>query len=130
MTTPYDIEIHSPVAMDTGDGSGLRHLTWKEWAGKLEETNRELRFWATLVQDLDRSPHGRHIGDAEVQDPSGISRGNPLLPEGQILGFTMSGTSRAYVIPGRLDKHKPDPAVWIRDVSDIYVPGTIPGAIP
>lgn len=44
-----------------------------------------------LLNDLDRSTAGRHLGDVESQDPSGVSQGNPFLTPGQRLGTDLSG---------------------------------------
>lgn len=50
-----------------------------------------------LLNDLDRSPHGRHKGDVESQDPSGVSQGNPLLPPGTHIGYSLYGNRRIVV---------------------------------
>lgn len=50
-----------------------------------------------LLGELDRSERGRHVGDAEMQDPSGTSQGNPLLEEGQHIGYHISG--KRIVVP-------------------------------
>ena len=64
---------------------------------------------ARILSDLNRSPAGRHQGDAEYQDPSGVSQGNPLLPVGTHIGFTMTGLH--IVVPPRERMH--DPEAWV-----------------
>jgi hypothetical protein len=61
----------------------------------------------SLLSDLDRSSAGRHKGDAEFQDPSGYSQGNPLLVPGMHVGHTISG--QRIVVP----ENPADPAAWI-----------------
>jgi hypothetical protein len=62
---------------------------------------------ASLLSDLDRSPSGRHRGDAEYQNPSGFSQGNPLLPPGTHIGHTIGGLR--IVVPDRPS----DPDAWV-----------------
>jgi hypothetical protein len=62
-----------------------------------------------LLQDLDRSEHGRHQGDVESQSPTGFSRGNPLLSEGDHIGHTIGGLR--IVVPSN-DKLG-DPDAWV-----------------
>jgi len=87
----------------------------REWVetplGADDEWNR-LRLFARLVSDLDRSPNGRHEGDAEVQDPTGVSQGNPHIREGVVFGYTMGG--RPIRMPPR--ELRDDPEAWIGTV--------------
>lgn len=69
-----------------------------------------LQAFATIASDLDRSAVGRHEGDAESQDPTGRSQGNPIWPVGTHIGYTLDGDH--IVIPAREQRH--DPAAWIR----------------
>lgn len=66
----------------------------------------------TLLQDLDRSPHGRHRGDLEFQDPTGFSQGNPCLSAGTHIGFTIGG--QRIVVPE--DDKLGDPHAWVEAV--------------
>lgn len=68
-----------------------------------------LSAFASLVADLDRNDNGRHEGDVDSGDPSGVSQGNPFLPTGTLIGHTMDG--RAIVVPSRSRRH--DPAAWV-----------------
>lgn len=69
--------------------------------------NRRACAAANLLSDLDRSAAGRHQGDAESQDPTGYSQGNPLLAPGTHVGFTMYG--QRIIVP----ETPGDPAAWI-----------------
>ena len=64
-----------------------------------------------LLGELDRSAHGRHEGDAESQDPTGISQGNQLLPAGTHIGHHISG--RRIVVPPW--RQLTDPDAWIEE---------------
>lgn len=79
-----------------------RRMKWRE----LYEAERAARIdsdrWKAMVLDLDRSPAGRHEGDSENQDPSGVSRGNPRFVAGDVIGWDISG--RAYVFPPRAER--------------------------
>lgn len=80
------------------------------------DTHRERAQAAqTLLSDLDRSPSGRHRGDSEYQDPSGVSQGNPLLAPGTHIGYTMDGAH--IVVPDRIEPRGPDlgdAKLWIQ----------------
>lgn len=69
---------------------------------------QRLRAFAVLVSDLDRNAHGRHEGDVDSGDPTGVSQGNPSLPTGALIGHTLDG--RAIVVPPR--SRRSDPAAW------------------
>lgn len=69
-----------------------------------------LRAFRRLVSDLDRNSNGRHEGDADSGDPTGISQGNPSLPTGALIGHTLNGDW--IVVPPRGDRHDPD--AWVR----------------
>ena len=60
-----------------------------------------------ILADLDRSPAGRHKGDVEYQDATGISQGNPLLPPGTHIGHTTGG--HRIVVP----EHPADVDAWV-----------------
>ena len=72
---------------------------------------------ATLLSDLDRSDVGRHKGDVESQDPSGISQGTPHLSEGQRIGTTLSGAPIYYPYFDRADLGDVDN--WIIGDADV-----------
>lgn len=83
------------------------------WHCIREDHFRKLKAAATFLSDLDRSEAGRHKGDTESQDPSGISRGNPFLTEGQRIGTTLSGTPIYYPYFERADLS--DVSLWNGD---------------
>jgi hypothetical protein len=90
------------VEADSGEAfSGMivngNRLSWRELVAHEREEKYRLQAAARLLSDLDRSPHGRHEGDAEGQDPTGESQGNPCLTTGQIIGYDIGG--RPYVVP-------------------------------
>jgi len=68
-----------------------------------------LRAFALLVSDLDRNRNGRHEGDVDSGEPTGVSQGNPSMPTGAWIGTTMSG--HQIVVPPRNLRH--DPEAWI-----------------
>lgn len=46
---------------------------------------------SALIDSLDRCQHGRHEVDPCVSCPGGRSTGNPLLPHGEVVGYTVHG---------------------------------------
>lgn len=72
---------------------------------------RRLRAFAAMVSDLDRSEHGRHEGDVESGAVDGVSQGNPNLPTGAVLGYSLDGTYE-YVMPPRDKRWEPE--AWKR----------------
>jgi hypothetical protein len=62
-----------------------------------------------LLQELDRSEHGRHEGDSESQTDDGVSLGNKLLPAGTHIGHDIAG--RRIVVPEW--RKLGDPDAWI-----------------
>lgn len=83
----------------------------------LREELASLNKWKTIVNDLDRCPHGRHEGDtcAGWRGPGrydggcrgGVSLGNPAMETGQIIGTALSG-QHFYAQPARKDRHRPE----------------------
>lgn len=73
------------------------------------QAKRKGQLAVQLLSDLDRSPVGRHKGDAESQDPTGISQGNLLLPPGTHIGHGLSGAHRI-VVPD--DPNLSDADAW------------------
>lgn len=88
--------------------NGVR-LTWKELAEYCQAELVKAQKFQGILFDLDRNEHGRHEGDADGYDPSGISQGNPHLPSGSVIGYNISG--RAYVRPHWVDVLNPE--AWI-----------------
>lgn len=86
-------------------------LTWKQVAEVREAEIRRLSVFATMVADLDRNANGRHEGDYDSGDPTGISQGNPHIREGQTIGYSLHRTY-AYVMPPRFQRN--DPEAWLQ----------------
>lgn len=88
--------------------------TVSSWADKMSFTAE------TLLSDLDRCPHGRHMGDvcSGWRGPElfaggcrgGVSLGNPLLPPGRIIGTNLSRGFMIRMPHDRNDRH--DPRAW------------------
>lgn len=76
-----------------------KRLTWREKCERLEAEIKRLRPFALMVSDLDRNEHGRHEGDTDCSDPTGTSQGNPNFTTGQVVGYSIAGTRRPYVMP-------------------------------
>jgi hypothetical protein len=111
MTDQLDPAIYSNQSLwETGpDGEGhSTPLTWQQVAEQQAGELAHLRRFVTLINDLDRNENGRHEGDTDVGDPTGISHGNPHLHTGDVLGWNISG--QPYVMPPRGRRH--DPTAW------------------
>jgi hypothetical protein len=96
------------VADDSPDGGYFVAVSWKEIAQEQAKEIERLQQFQTMISDLDRNEHGRHEGDIDAFDHTGISRGNPNLRTGAIIGYDISG--RPYVMPPREVRH--DPEAW------------------
>ena len=83
-------------------------MTWRDLAQQRYIEIQELQAFQQIVVDLDRNENGRHEGDADIGTPGGISRGNPLIRPGEVLGYAVGG--RPYVMPPRGRMH--DAAAW------------------
>jgi len=75
----------------------------------IEEYTRLITFY-NIIMDLDRNANGRHKGDADSGDPTGVSQGNLILPVGMQIGWTLGGYS--IIVPPRGDRHKPE--AWMQ----------------
>lgn len=105
-----DPQVYSPESVwvpddDRPEGGYWQPQTWQQIAAERAGRIAELERWRTMVADLDRNEHGRHEGDADVGDPTGVSQGNPLLPAGTVLGYSLGG-SWQYVMPERGQRHR------------------------
>lgn len=74
----------------------------------------------TLLSDLDRCAHGRHMGDVCNGCPRQVSVGNALLPPGKIIGTSLGRNFMIKVPRDRNDRQ--DPRAW-------YVPIDTPAEI-
>lgn len=72
--------------------------TWQQLYEREHARVLELEGYRIMLADLSRNEHGRHQGDGDVYDPSGMSQGNPHLKTGDVIGYTLGGTSK-YVVP-------------------------------
>lgn len=111
MTDPYDPDVYSDQSISVARDDGVcdvQRLTWREVAELLRREVSELRRFQQMVLDLDRNANGRHEGDPDVYDPTGISQGNPLVRTGEVLGYGLRGDK--YVMPERGRRH--DPRAW------------------
>lgn len=61
-----------------------------------------------ILLDLDRCQHGRHPADP-CGDCGGMSKGNPNIKPGQVIGYTVGADQIVMPVPG-LDRH--DPRSW------------------
>lgn len=104
MGDELDPEVYSNVSI------AGKPLTWRELCEKQIAEIAKLQAFRTIVTDLDRNKNGRHEGDVDVGEPSGISEGNPIIQTGEILGYDIGGFP--YVMPARKDRH--DPSAWIK----------------
>ena len=114
--TEWDPAIYSDslrLVRDEGDAPDAPGrwipYTWREVAEQLGEQVAKLIAFKRMVIDLDRNHNGRHEGDADVGDPSGVSHGG-RLHTGDLLGYGIGGRVR-YVMPERARRH--DPHAWV-----------------
>lgn len=91
--------------MPEGEINGEKYVVPDGYIPVPAEAHQNATEARELLGELDRSQHGRHEGDAESQDPSGTSQGNPLLREGQHIGYHISG--KRIVVPHWRDLQKP-----------------------
>lgn len=98
----------------SGLNVGHRNLTYPERVEHMNAEIQRLSEFATLVCDLDRNANGRHEGDTDGGDPSGVSRGNPHVREGQVIGYSLSGQPIA--MPPRQHRHKAE--AWYGERED------------
>jgi len=111
------IEISNPDPNKSNTWIGGRQLTWQEKCERLEAEVRLLHGFAQIVNDMSRNEFGRHEGDYDTNDPTGVSRGNPHHRVGDVFGYSIGGRRRAYARPERAREGDPD--AWIIDASDV-----------
>jgi hypothetical protein len=96
----YDPNIYSNVSV------GAQRMTWRELCEAQETELIKLRKFQQIVSDLDRNEHGRHEGDIDTFDPTGISNGNPKFCTGEVIAYSLGG--KPYIMPARGNRHDPD----------------------
>lgn len=102
----YDPQIYSDHYRYVDDEKV--RLTWKElYEITKTELDRAEKF-ARIAHDLSRNVRGRHEGDSDVFDPTGISQGNPNFSTGDVVGYQVGG--RPYFMPPWNQRH--DPYSW------------------
>lgn len=74
--------------------NGVRQ-TWHQLYEREMAKNLTLQAYHTMLNDLSRNEHGRHEGDI---DGGMVSRGNPHLQTGQVIGYSLSAVIK-YVVP-------------------------------
>lgn len=107
----YDEAVYSNVSrrVEREDGTiAWERETWREMVEELRLEVQALAPFRRMVADLDRNEHGRHEGDVDAGDPTGVSHGNPRLQTGDVLGYDIGG--RSYVMPER--GRRGDPIAW------------------
>lgn len=72
--------------------------TWKQLYERERAACLELQGYRTMLADLARNEQGRHQGDSDCFDPTGVSQGNPHLKTGDVIGYSIHGTWK-YVVP-------------------------------
>jgi hypothetical protein len=89
MTDPSNISVN-----------GVRQ-TWQQLYEREKARRIALEGYALMLSDLSRNEHGRHQGDVDSFDPTGISQGNPHLRIGDVIGYSLGGSWK-YVVPDPL----------------------------
>lgn len=77
--------------------NGVRQ-TWQELAERGRDENRELQAYRSILSDLSRCEHGRHLGDV-CSECGGPSEGNTIIPPGTVIGHDIGG--RAIIVPAK-----------------------------
>lgn len=81
-----------------------RRLKWRELFELERNARLEAERWRSIVADLHRNPTGRHEGDVDGNDPTGVSQGNPRFAAGDIVGWNISG--RPYIYPPAAERYR------------------------
>lgn len=98
--------------------------TWQQLYERERVKVLDLEGYRIMLADLDRNEHGRHEGDGDVYDPSGMSQGNPHLATGQVIGYSIHGSWK-YVVPE--PRLRGDLAAWrVRTNSSQPYPDSTP----
>jgi hypothetical protein len=109
---PLDPDVYSDqclwVSDDSEFGGHLEPIKWREVALESAQEVKRLRGFQQIIADLDRNEHGRHEGDIDCGDRSGISQGNPRLWSDRVIGYDISG--RPYIMPEQGRRN--DPEAW------------------
>lgn len=97
------------VLDDSEEGGHFEPVKWREIAQQYAEENKRLRGFQKIISDLDRNENGRHEGDNDYGDQTGVSRGNPRIWSDRVIGYDIG--SRPYIMPERENRH--DPEAWM-----------------
>jgi len=71
-------------------GEDLRRLSWREVAERARAEALRANAYLSVLSDLSRCEHGRHLGDI-CSSCGGPSIGNAILPAGMVIGHDISG---------------------------------------
>lgn len=80
------------------EGGEMRALTWQEVAEKARAEVTALNAYRSVLSDLSRCEHGRHLGDV-CSACGGASVGNKTLTPGMVIGHDISG--RSITVPAK-----------------------------
>lgn len=78
--------------------------TWQQLYERERAKVLELGPYRIMLSDLSRNENGRHEGDGDFGDPSGMSQGNPHLKTGDVIGYSLGGSWK-YVVPEPRRRH-------------------------
>lgn len=70
--------------------------TWEQLYEREKAAREALEAYRSLVNDLSRCPHGRHLRDV-CSGCGGPSKGNPHAIPGSVIGYNING--RPWVVP-------------------------------
>lgn len=79
-------------------GEDLRRLSWREVAERARAESLRANAYLSVLSDLSRCEHGRHLGDM-CSSCGGPSIGNTILTPGMVVGHDISG--RPITVPAR-----------------------------
>lgn len=80
------------------DGGEMRSLTWQEATERARAEVSTLSAYHSILSDLSRCEHGRHLGDV-CSECGGPSVGNTILPPGMVIGHDIGG--RPITVPAK-----------------------------
>lgn len=83
--------------------------TWQQLYEREKVKRLELEAYQIMLSDLSRNEHGRHEGDGDCYDETGMSQGNPHLKTGDVIGYSLGGSWK-YVVPEPRQRH--DVKAW------------------
>lgn len=88
----------TPSSVSISEGGEWRQLTWRELAERAQSEVTALGAYRSVLADLSRCEHGRHLGDV-CSSCGGPSHGNLVLTPGLVIGHTIDG--RPITVPAK-----------------------------